>query len=145
MFLTIPKHITIKRLIANGNLVDVYTEDDPDAPQEAEAAEFQFVRDFIRRTILADKTFGETQEAIYAGQEIRGALAGKSPGDEVSLSSDQHSRIVRAMKQPTNGYHPQIMACLTPFLRAVDRATEESSSKSKGEATAPAPALKKHR
>lgn len=133
--LTIPSDVRIVQVSApvgaNGSLVvvDCYLEGDLGVPTEnAETRTFSFVTDFIRRTILPHATFGESLEAVYASQEIRGLFQRQFPGEKVCLTKDQHDRLMKAMKGgPRDGYNPLVMGFLTSFFRAIEKAGEPES------------------
>lgn len=86
--------------------------------------------DFVKRTLLRDKKWGESTEYLYAAMEIRGALKGKVSGDEVALDADAHKMLLEIMDKPSKdqngngGYNPEIAVQLGTFFVAIKHARE---------------------
>ena len=89
---------------------------------EGASAQFEFVKNFIMRTALRDEQFGVNTEWLYAAWEIRGEFTGKAPGDRITLTEDQYSKLLAVVKKPSRPYHPQIMIECKSFVDAVLKA-----------------------
>lgn len=124
MKITIPKSKKIVALVSDKGVVmqawDV-TKPNPDAPK-AESFPYEFVRNFIGQTLLADVAWGRDMAGVYAAQEIRGAFVGKKPGQIAELSKEQHERLLAVMRAPSAGYSAPIMGCALDFFEAIEKA-----------------------
>jgi hypothetical protein len=121
MIVTIPKDITIRLHLDNGRLIDARL-DAPDLPREFGPAEPTRFVDFVRKSVLADSKFGLGIESIYLALEIRKALDGKMPGDEVELSKTHVDKVIEILKAPAGGFQPLLAIHLTPFFEAFTKA-----------------------
>jgi hypothetical protein len=129
MFITIPPDVEIKiAYLPNGQAFEAYAVDDPEAPANGDdgrpwpVTTTTFVRDFLRRILLNDPSWGKSMDQVYASEEIRGAFHGKGPGDVVMVSKAQHDLLVAVMRAPANGYPPVVAPMLTSFFRAIETA-----------------------
>lgn len=78
-----------------------------------------FVRDWIVRTVLNDKTWGESMDAMFKGAEIRGYFSGKEPGEEVTIPQGHYDSLLKALSNPSNPYYPEVAYQVLPFFDAI--------------------------
>lgn len=148
-YVTIPASLSLYVLAGPSGPVDTIDAHDRAAVSAALSAgelmlasvptEVQFVRDFVRRTLLADRAFGADAEALDIAALIRGAFsaiddAGRSawlaPGDVAELEDAWHARLVAVAAAPTAGYNPAIGAAMARgrfFLALREQAKSEKS------------------
>ena len=145
MFVQIPDDVTFYVLFSPaGTPVDFWLEDDPDLPgpvcsdcatekQTSDARcphapkkkTMSFAVDFVRRTLLVDRSFGTDMDAVVVAQELRGYFAGKRPGEWVDLPKLALDKLLGAMRKPEGGYAPLVMSALTTFFSALENAKEK--------------------
>lgn len=131
MFITVPENVRLRLLVDSQNRpIDAYAEGDPEAPAPPDGAkwpttELEFVRDFVRRVLLNDKSWGATMDLVYAAEELRGLFHGKKPGDAVELTKAQHDALMGVLRAPAEGYSQVIAPMLVSFFHAIERASSK--------------------
>jgi len=128
MFITIPAPKKLRMMYdAAGNTVQAWEADDPDAPLQPNGkllptTEVEFVRDFLRRMLLTDSSWGAAVEKLYIGMELRTAFHKAKVGDVVELTKAQYDALVAVMKAPSTGYNTAVAILLGDFFQAIERA-----------------------
>lgn len=126
VYLKIPDNLILYvGVSASGEVVEAYAPDDPDRPDGWESRELEFVRDFMRRFVLLDPSWGREMDRMYMAMDLRGTFHGRSPGDVVELSKDEHEAICEIVKKPGKGYTPALAVHFGPWFRAVLEASEK--------------------
>ena len=134
MFIVIPPHKQIRMMGNAGGTVQAWDTDDTEGVTQPDGSpippiEFQFVRDFVRRVLLNDSSWGKSMEQLYCAMDLRTTFLKAAPGDVVELTKAQHDALVNVLKSPSVPYNTSIAILLGDFFKAI----EEASSK------APAP------
>jgi hypothetical protein len=75
--------------------------------------------DLIKERTADNGHFGKTLDGLMMGLAIRQHFTGSNPGDVVGLPLDQWEALCKAMREPTNGYNPEVMFQLLPMVTAV--------------------------
>lgn len=89
--------------------------------------------DFVRRTLLRDKKWGEDLDHVYSAMGVRGALKDKVAGDEVEIDGDDYKLLLDVMQTPSKdqngngGYHPEIAVQLGTFFDAIKNAEDSAA------------------
>lgn len=133
VYLEIPEHLTLYVGInAGGEVLEAYASDDPDRPDGWEPRTLEFVRDFVRRFVLADQSWGKEMDRIYMAMDLRSTFHGRVPGDVVELSKDEHEAICEVVRKPGKGYSPALAIHFVPWFQAVLEASDKRPSRDDG-------------
>ncbi len=79
-------------------------------------------RDFY--SLIKERTsdpghFGKTVDALMTGLAIRQHFTGAKPGDVIGLELGEWNTLCAALREPSNGYNPEVMFQLLPMVKAV--------------------------
>jgi hypothetical protein len=100
---------------------NVQVEVTPGAPKQE--ASFAY---FLIQNSLADDQFGVSLDALQASNRMVNALAGKQPGDKVSLSDEDWKILCTVMHKPTKPYPVLVARQIWSFIHAVFSAVNVS-------------------
>jgi hypothetical protein len=127
MQITVPPDVRIHVLYDNsGQPCDYWFAGEKGIPEPLKEKEMRisFCVDFIRRTLLADQSFGADMNAVLTSQELRGYFANGKPKSVVSVPRVAYDKLVTTMKNPSKPYHPITMGAISSFFSAVLDAKE---------------------
>lgn len=135
-----PKRLVVGINPTTREIAGVWELDDPevDAMKPApEPQELEFVRDFVRRTLLNDQSWGTEVARIYMAMDLRTAFHGKQSGDVVALVEDEWEALCEVVRKPARGYVPALVVHFGDWLDAILEADKKPPTEVASEQPSP--------
>lgn len=63
--------------------------------------------------------FGKTLDSLMLGLSIRQAFIAAKAGDIIGLPLEQWEALCKAVREPSNGYNPEVMFQMLPMVKAI--------------------------
>jgi len=101
---------------------------DPQGNEFEVTQELKFLEHFLRDVIFADPRWGANTDWLFTGIEIRKTFAKAKPGEEVTLTHDQYTKLETVVKAPgappgaplgAGGYNFEVAMQTVPFIDCI--------------------------